>query len=142
MNFKASAGGRIPARNKPNFSFLFVGGGHHFAKLAQAVKHRGLTNFRSASAIRIDLSLKFSLGVPDVHWISLRPELEGLVVPSKFYGIAAAGKPIIAIGSKDGEIARLVQQHQCGFVVEPGDFKALADILLELSTNAELGVTF
>ena len=122
-------------RNNPSVIFLFVGGGHHFGKLAQAVKHLGLTNFRFLGYQDRSV-LKFSLGVPDVHWISLKPELEGLIVPSKFYGIAAAGRPIIAICSKDGEIARLIQQHQCGFVIEPGDSKALAEILLELSTNA------
>jgi glycosyltransferase involved in cell wall biosynthesis len=82
--------------------------------------------------------LKYSLCVPDVHWISLKPELEGLIVPSKFYGIAAAGRPMIAITAKDGEIARLVQQFQCGAVVEPGDADALVEVLLNLSGNAEL----
>jgi hypothetical protein len=45
--------------------------------------------------------------VPDAHWISLKPQLEGLMVSSKFYGIAAAGRPNIAITAKDGEIAHL-----------------------------------
>jgi colanic acid biosynthesis glycosyl transferase WcaI len=49
------------------------------------------------------------LGAPDVHWISLNPRLEGLIVPSKFYGVAADGKPVIVIAAKDGELARLVQ---------------------------------
>jgi hypothetical protein len=49
--------------------------------------------------------LKYSLGVPDADWISPKPQLEGLIVPSKFYGIVAAGRPIIAITAKDGEIA-------------------------------------
>jgi hypothetical protein len=39
------------------------------------------------------------------------PGLEGLIVPSKFYGIAAAGRPIIMIGAHDGEIAQLIQQQ-------------------------------
>jgi colanic acid biosynthesis glycosyl transferase WcaI len=70
-----------------------------------------------------------------VHWISLNPELEGLIVPSKFYGIAAAGKPIIVIAAKDGELARLVQQHDCGVVIAPGDAGALASTLLRLSSD-------
>ena len=41
-----------------------------------------------------------SLSVADVHLVSLRPELEGLIVPSKFYGIAAAGRPAIFIGDR------------------------------------------
>ena len=82
--------------------------------------------------------LKFSLSIPDVHWISLRPELEGLIVPSKFYGIAAAGRPIIAITATNGEIARLVEADNCGVVIEPGNSDALADTISRLSTDPEM----
>ena len=58
-------------------------------------------------------------------------------MPSKFYGIAAVGKPIIVIGDKDGEIARLVRQHDCGIVVAPGDAGALVDALRLLSNAPE-----
>jgi colanic acid biosynthesis glycosyl transferase WcaI len=79
-----------------------------------------------------------------VHWISLNPRLEGLIVPSKFYGVAAAGKPIIVIAAKDGELARLVQEHACGVVISPGDAGALACTLLRLSSDpgalAEMGM--
>jgi len=81
--------------------------------------------------------LKYSLCVADVHWISQRPELEGLIVPSKFYGIAAAGRPVIAITAKNGEIARLVRQHDCGVVIDPGDAKALVRVLVMLSSDIE-----
>ena len=67
-----------------------------------------------------------------MHLISLRPELEGLIVPSKFYGIAAVGRPIISITASDGEIVRLVRQHECGQVVEPGNGQALAEVLISL----------
>ena len=74
--------------------------------------------------------LAYSLGVSDAHWLSLNPKLEGLIVPSKFYGIASAGKPIIVIADKDGELAGLVRQHACGVVVEPTDADALVRTLL------------
>ena len=45
-----------------------------------------------------------SLCVPDVHWISLLPQDEGLIVPSKIYGIAAADRPVIAICDNDGAV--------------------------------------
>jgi colanic acid biosynthesis glycosyl transferase WcaI len=38
-----------------------------------------------------------------MHPVSLRPDLEGLIVPSKFLGIAAVGRPIIFIRDEDGE---------------------------------------
>ena len=77
--------------------------------------------------------------MPDVHWISLRPEFEGLVFPSKFYGIAAAGRPIIAIAAKESELAALVQDHRCGFAVEPGDVQGLVESLTTLMDDVGLG---
>jgi glycosyltransferase involved in cell wall biosynthesis len=74
--------------------------------------------------------LKHSLSVPDVHWISLRPEFEGLIVPSKIYGILAAGRPIIAITSHGGEIASIVRRYDCGLTVEPGDSNRLAEVII------------
>jgi glycosyltransferase involved in cell wall biosynthesis len=79
--------------------------------------------------------LRWSLGVPDLHLISLRPELEGLILPCKLYGIAAAGRPIIAVTAADGEIARLVRRHDCGIVVEPGKGELLAESLQQLRAN-------
>jgi colanic acid biosynthesis glycosyl transferase WcaI len=81
--------------------------------------------------------LKYSLAAADVHWISLKPQLEGLIVPGKFYGVAAAGRAIVAITAKNGEIAQLVEQNGCGVVVEPGDANGLAQILIDLSGNPE-----
>jgi colanic acid biosynthesis glycosyl transferase WcaI len=66
-----------------------------------------------------------------------------LIVPSKFYGIAAAGRPIVMIGDKQGEIGRLVRQHRCGVAIAPGDAVTLADTLRRWSeepqTVAEMG---
>ena len=64
--------------------------------------------------------MPYSLGVPDAHWLSLNPNREGLIVPSKFYGIAGAGKPIVVIADKNGELGQLVQQYHCGFAIVPG----------------------
>src|SRR5262249_34167717 len=83
-------------------------------------------------------SLAESLSASDVHLVSLRPTLEGLIVPSKFYGIAAAGRPSIFIGDKDGEIARLIARIGCGFTVAMGDSQGLAQTILKLAGDPEL----
>jgi glycosyltransferase involved in cell wall biosynthesis len=70
-----------------------------------------------------------------VHWLSLRPDFEGLIVPSKFYGIAAAGRPVISITAKDGEIARLVKNAYCGIVIEPGVSSELASCIMLLRND-------
>ncbi len=122
-------------RDHPRIMFLFVGGGHHFELLAARIHARGLQRIFRFIPYQAQASLKNSLNVPDVHLISLRPELEGLIVPSKFYGIAAVGRPVISVTAREGEIARLVRQHGCGLVVEPGDGEALAESLIGLATN-------
>ncbi len=117
--------------------FLFIGGGYKFDELARRVKARRLDRLFRFIPYQDRELLKYSLGVADVHWVSLKPELEGLALPSKFYGIAAAGRPVIAITAADGEFARLVRQHDCGFVIEPGDADALAATLTRLSADTE-----
>jgi glycosyltransferase involved in cell wall biosynthesis len=123
-------------RDHPRIVFLCIGGGHKFDEFARHVGERQLSRVFRFIPYQDRAALKYSLTVPDVHWISLRPELEGLIVPSKFYGIAAAGRPVIAITAKNGEIADLVREYDCGCVIEPGDAGALADVLTRLSTDA------
>jgi glycosyltransferase involved in cell wall biosynthesis len=70
--------------------------------------------------------------------VSLRPALEGLIVPSKFYGVAAAGRPTLFVGDQEGEIARLIAHHQCGRTVVAGDGVALARTILDLAAAPDL----
>jgi len=122
-------------KTNPRIVFLFIGGGHRSAELVQHVNARGLADKFLFLPYQSDELLKYSLSVPDVHWISLRPELEGLIVPSKVYGIAAAGRPIIAVTAKGGEIARLVKAYDCGIVVEPGNADEMVTAIIRLSTD-------
>jgi colanic acid biosynthesis glycosyl transferase WcaI len=125
-------------RNDHRIVFLVVGGGHQNDSLAREVIRRGLDRSYLFVPYQDADMLKYSLGVPDVHWISLRPQFEGLIVPSKFYGIAAAGRPIISIGSKDGELGFLVDEHQCGFGIEEGDVDSLEKAITLLSCDSDL----
>ena len=80
--------------------------------------------------------LKFSLTLPDVHLVSLKPALEGLIVPSKFYSSIAAGRAVIFIGDADGEIARDVARGECGVTVSADDALALAKTIERLCDDA------
>ena len=116
--------------------FLFIGGGARQAWIMREVSERGLHNvvFKPYQP-REQLAL--SLCVPDIHLISLQPSLEGLIVPSKFYGIAAAGRPTIFIGSKYGEISHILRQAQCGFSIEKGQAGEASRIIRELADHKE-----
>jgi len=64
-----------------------------------------------------------------------------MIVPSKFYGIAAAGRPTIFVGDDHAEIARLLEANGCGFTVPSGDGEALANRILELAGDRNLCAT-
>ena len=106
--------------------FLCIGGGAQYEALKQSAERRGLTQLFRFMPYQSGTDLPYSLSAADVHWLSHKPEFEGLVFPSKFYGIAAVGRPIVAITSMQSELAKLVSQYQCGLVVDQGDGKTLA----------------
>ncbi|MFA5963275.1 MAG: glycosyltransferase family 4 protein [Sphingomonas sp.] len=116
--------------------FLMIGGGHESARLAARVADEGLATRFQFRPYQPRERLSESLGAADVHWLSLRPEMEGLIVPSKFYGIAAAGRPVIAVTDLDGEIARIVRREGCGVTVAPGDCAGLAAAIEALASDS------
>jgi colanic acid biosynthesis glycosyl transferase WcaI len=118
--------------------FLCIGGGAHYDALQQTAEKRGLTQLFRFMPYQSETDLPYSLSAADVHWLSHKPEFEGLLFPSKFYGIAAVGRPIIAITSRQSELAKLVTQYQCGLVVEQGDGKTLALELKKLKAAPEV----
>jgi glycosyltransferase involved in cell wall biosynthesis len=124
--------------SEPGIVFLIIGGGHFVEAFSRRVKELHLDQRFRFLPYQDQATLNYSLGVPNLHWISLKPELEGLIVPSKFYSIAAAGRPMVVIGASDGELATLVQRHHCGYVVEPGDSAALADLLKRIARDSSV----
>lgn len=121
---------QLQQAGESNVHFLFVGHGPGHAELQERIAVDGLTQFHFLPHQPLD-RLRTSLAVPDVHWISLRPELEGLIVPSKFYGVAASARPILFVGDKAGEIATIIEQSGCGVAIASGDSNGLAKAILE-----------
>ncbi len=118
------------------FIFLIIGSGAKMEALKRAVHDGALQNFIFLPYQPRE-SLEDSLAAADVHLASLLPALEGLIVPSKLYGILAAGRPIIFIGDADGEVSRVIHRAECGQVVRVGDSKVLADSLQCLQADPE-----
>ena len=124
-------------QGEPDIVFLFIGGGAQKEFIAAAAAERGLTNLLFKPYQPRD-RLAQSLGAADAHLVTLRPELEGLIVPSKFYGIAAAARPTIFIGDPKGEIGAEIRAANCGLCVHQGDVEGLVAAIRDLRDSAEL----
>jgi colanic acid biosynthesis glycosyl transferase WcaI len=70
-----------------------------------------------------------SLGAADLHLIPLRRGLAGCIVPSKLYGILAAGVPYLAAVDEDSEVARVTHEYGTGLRILPDDPDSLSDAL-------------
>ena len=114
--------------------FVFIGGGANLEKLRSAIEEEQLHNVSFKPYQPIE-QLSQSLAAADIHLVSLRPELEGLIVPSKFYGILSAGRGTAFIGAANGELAQLIEKFNCGITIKQGEPLALANNLLEMTKD-------
>ncbi len=117
-----------------NIVFLLVGGGAQREWIEKESQRRGLKNIMF-KPYQSREKLNLSLSASDLHLILLRPALEGLIVPSKFYGIAAVGRPTIYVVDIFGEIPRVLEREGCGYTVSIGASKELSDCILNLSRD-------
>jgi colanic acid biosynthesis glycosyl transferase WcaI len=74
-------------------------------------------------------ALEERLASADIHVVSLRPEWTGLVIPSKFFGALAVGRPVLFCGSADSGIAKWIEEYDVGWVLTPGNALEVADRL-------------
>jgi glycosyltransferase involved in cell wall biosynthesis len=77
-----------------------------------------------------DDCLERRLAAADIHVVSLREEWTGTVVPSKFFGAIAIGRPVIFAGSPDSGVARWIREYGLGWVLTPD---TLAEVATELT---------
>lgn len=119
-------------KGEPGIAFLLIGDGAQCARLAQTARARGLPNlqFRPYQARSM---LHTSLTLPDIHVVSLDARLEGLMVPSKFVGAIALGKPVLWLGAEGGEVGALLRSSQAGIVAPPENAAALAAAIRALA---------
>jgi len=128
----------LKTREVKNLKFLFIGDGAQLAPLKARLQTLDVSERVHFEGYQPRENLSASLSAADVHLVSLQPELEGLIVPSKLYGALAVGRPVIFIGDLDGEVARVLKQNQCGHSVAVGDSNALAQSIQSYLDNTRL----
>ncbi|QEH33531.1 2-deoxystreptamine glucosyltransferase [Aquisphaera giovannonii] len=124
-------------RDRDDLVFLFVGGGPRSRDLKAAVGREGLANVHFLDYVPRD-QLGHSLSMADIHLISMRPEMTGIVVPGKLYGVMAAGRPALFVGPAHCETADTIRRSGCGFTVPQGDADGVVNALTAVAADPEL----
>jgi colanic acid biosynthesis glycosyl transferase WcaI len=121
-------------RHETEIVFLFIGGGQRIPELRATVQREGLPNVRFLDYLPRE-ALSGSLSAANVSLVTEDPGIEGLLVPSKTYGILASGRPILFVGSPQSDVARVVEEVDCGVIADPGDGTSLARVILGLRSD-------
>ncbi len=116
--------------------FVFIGDQHAHSILARERTKRGLENIKFMPYQPIE-RLKEVMESGDIHLVSMRNEVKGLLVPCKFYSGLAVGRPTVFIGPEDSEISHIIEEYGAGKVVPVGKAKALAKAIYDYRTDGE-----
>lgn len=119
-----AAARRLEAEGSSAF-FLFIGEGPRLAEARSAAGGLACVSF-------LDYLPRHALGAShaaaDLFLVTLQPEAEGLVVPSKAYTGMAAARPILYVAPGGDDMARTIRGEEIGWVVPP-DPCAIADAI-------------
>lgn len=128
----------IAAINNSLFSLVFVGDGAGKKRLRKDMELLGLKNILFLPYQPKEM-LSLSLGMADLHLILLRKGMSGTVIPSKIYGIMAAGRPYLALADIESEPAHLAKECGIGLWSAPEDMNNIANnVQWALTHPAEL----
>lgn len=117
--------------------FAIVGHGARLGPLQDVARAKRLTNVRFLPQQPKE-RLTDLFASADVFVVSLKRGIEGYIVPSKVYGILAAGRPYVAAVDRRSEAAVIVEEGDCGLIAEPGDPDSLATEILTLYRDRDL----
>lgn len=121
----------------PDIVVVVVGDGTRRDRLEARARARGLDNVRFLPYQPRE-TVKDSFASADVFVVSLKSGLAGYIVPSKLYGILAAGRPYVAAVEESSEVTAITRTYGCGLLAEPGDGEDVARKILALHRDRAL----
>ena len=123
-------------KDDPEIQFVFVGGGARKPNLQQQVADLGLSNVLFCDYQPLE-ELAHSLSAADLHLIPLTAELSRCLMPSKLYGILAAGRPYLTNAPESSELFDVTTAHDVGITVRAGSAEAIAEAVRDAKNNRD-----
>jgi hypothetical protein len=113
--------------------FVFVGEGAQRGQLETAAG--GVCNIRFLPFFP-GSKIPSVLAAADAHLITVKRGLEGVVVPSKMYGILAAGKPIVAVAPRETDAVAIGEKMGFSVGADPDRPDELVWVVRALASDA------
>lgn len=126
-------------KSNEQIAFVFIGDGAVKKEMKQYIEDHQITNTYFLPFQPKEL-IKHSLNAADIHWVVNQKGIKGVSVPSKIYGVMAAGKPVLGVLEHGSEVHRLISESDCGYVIEPGNYEGIIQQINEIiqTSSSEL----
>ena len=111
---------------KEGVGLVFIGEGamkQQVEAMAAGCRAIRFLPFRPAGEIPLVLSSG------DMHVVTVKRGLEGVVVPSKLYPTLAAGRPVLGVAPEECDVVRIIRRTGCGLAANPDDPASVADAI-------------
>lgn len=115
-------------REQTEVIFVFIGEGSVLDELRDYRDTHFLSNIKFIPYQEKN-NLIYSLNAGDVHLVVNAKGIKGVSVPSKLYGVMAAGKPVLGILEKGAEARLIIEEAECGISVSPGDYQGIEKLI-------------
>lgn len=124
-------------RHREDLHFMFIGSGPKRKQVEQALEGAGSENLTLLDW-QPENVLPRSLPAADLAVVSLEQGIEGISIPSKAFSFFAAGVPLLLLSRPNTELAAIIEEHRCGWIVPPGAVEVLVDLLASLGHEPDV----
>ena len=121
-------------KDREDVVFAFIGEGTVKQILVDYVEENNLENVKFIP-YQPKEDLIYSLNAGDIHWVVNAKGIKGVSVPSKLYGVMAAGKTVLGVLEEGSEARLIIEDCKCGVCIEPGKYDEVYEKLKDIIDN-------
>ena len=137
MSVILEAAERLKSDN--SICFLLIGGGPKREFVEDYIDRHSLSNVLLLGIQPKDI-VNEMFASADVALITQTGSVKDIVMPSKVFGPASVGRPLIISANSDCEISKLAKKYNFGLVIEPENSDKLAEAIIHLKQDAKLSM--